>query len=130
MFPVCSRIILPSLSQRPLDHLLVLRPLCHDVAQEPRAERDVAALASDDFSPVFLRNATAYGSSPKLRTDLVVNDLTAHALLTGEVRLLSDGAIDGSLVSDDPSGDATLLANSVAWTYLHMRQAHRWPQTG
>ncbi|MFC7545810.1 NAD-dependent epimerase/dehydratase family protein [Plantactinospora sp. GCM10030261] len=56
------------------------------------AERGLAQLADDDFSPVFARNATAYGFSPRLRADLVVNDLTAHALLTGEVRLLSDGS--------------------------------------
>ncbi len=55
------------------------------------AERGIVDLASDDFSPVFLRNATAYGFSPRLRGDIVVNDLTASALLTGEVRLLSDG---------------------------------------
>ena len=55
------------------------------------AEQGVSELADDDFSPVFLRNATAYGFSPRLRGDIVVNDLTAHALLTGEVRLLSDG---------------------------------------
>jgi nucleoside-diphosphate-sugar epimerase len=55
------------------------------------SERDLRQLADDDFTPVFLRNATAYGFSPRLRGDLVVNDLVAHALLTGEVRLLSDG---------------------------------------
>ena len=42
-------------------------------------------------------------------------------------RLLLDGIADGSLASDDPRADATLVANSVAWTYLHMRHAHRWP---
>ena len=56
-----------------------------------RSEQDIIGLADDDFSPVFLRNATAYGFSPRLRGDLVVNDLVAHALFTGEVRLLSDG---------------------------------------
>jgi nucleoside-diphosphate-sugar epimerase len=56
-----------------------------------RAERDLLELADDSFSPVFARNATAYGFSPRLRADLVVNDLVAHALLTGEVRLRSDG---------------------------------------
>jgi nucleoside-diphosphate-sugar epimerase len=56
-----------------------------------RAERELLELAADDFSPVFLRNATAYGFSPRLRGDLVVNDLVANALLSGEVRLLSDG---------------------------------------
>jgi len=41
-------------------------------------------------------------------------------------RLLRDGVLDGSLVCEDPVSDATLVANAVAWTYLHMRQAHRW----
>ena len=56
-----------------------------------KAERQLLALAGDDFSPVFLRNATAYGYSPRMRGDLVVNDLVANALLSGQVRLQSDG---------------------------------------
>lgn len=56
------------------------------------AERALSDLADDDFSPVYLRNATAYGASPRLRLDIVVNNLTAVAMTTGEVRLESDGS--------------------------------------
>ncbi len=54
-------------------------------------ERDVATLASDSFTPTFLRNATAYGMSPRLRFDLVLNNLVAYACATGQVLIKSDG---------------------------------------
>jgi nucleoside-diphosphate-sugar epimerase len=54
-------------------------------------ERDVSAMADDNFSPIFLRNATAYGVSPRLRFDLVLNNLTAWAFTTGKIFMKSDG---------------------------------------
>jgi nucleoside-diphosphate-sugar epimerase len=55
------------------------------------AEQLLSKLADDGFSPSYLRNATAYGASPRLRTDVVVNNLCASAQVTGQVRLASDG---------------------------------------
>lgn len=56
-----------------------------------KVEQDVSQLADDNFSPTFLRNATAYGVSPRLRFDLVLNNLVAWAFTTGQIYIKSDG---------------------------------------
>ena len=68
-----------------------LRPLTHYATSKVRAEVDLAKLADKDFSPVFMRNATAYGVSPRLRADLVLNNLVGWAFTTGRVLIKSDG---------------------------------------
>ena len=60
-------------------------------ASKVLVEQEVAKLADENFSPTFLRNATAYGVSPRLRFDLVLNNLVAWAYTTGQVYLKSDG---------------------------------------
>jgi nucleoside-diphosphate-sugar epimerase len=57
-----------------------------------RVEQEVHHLADDSFSPVYLRNATAYGASRRLRADIVVNNLVGHAVTSGKVLLMSDGS--------------------------------------
>ena len=74
-----------------LDESASFAPLTAYGRSKVLCERDIGALSTDDFSPVFMRNATAYGPSPRLRGDVVVNNLVGYAVTTGEVLILSDG---------------------------------------
>jgi nucleoside-diphosphate-sugar epimerase len=68
-----------------------LRPQTEYAKCKELVERDVGALADDSFSPAFLRNATVYGASPRLRFDVVLNNLCGLAWTTREIRMESDG---------------------------------------
>ena len=77
---------------KPLDEAADFNPVTPYAYSKVLVERDVTLIAGDGFSPTFLRNATAYGASPRLRFDLVLNNLVAHAYTTGLVYLMSDGS--------------------------------------
>ncbi|MFN0049570.1 MAG: NAD-dependent epimerase/dehydratase family protein [Cytophagales bacterium] len=67
-------------------------PLTAYAISKIESEKAISAMADDTFSPAFLRNATAYGHSPMLRIDLVVNNLLACAVARGDIRIMSDGS--------------------------------------
>jgi len=75
-----------------LDERSEFKPVTPYGKSKVLAEKDMAQLACDTFSPVFLRNATAYGVSARLRFDLVLNNLTAWAFTTGRIMMKSDGS--------------------------------------
>lgn len=76
----------------PLDESAEFYPVTPYGESKLFVERDLEKLADDSFSPTYLRNATAYGSSERLRGDLVVNNLTGFAVTTNKVFLKSDGS--------------------------------------
>lgn len=75
-----------------LDEQAELRPLTPYAISKVKFEAELARLADDRFSPVALRNATAYGVSSRLRVDIVLNNLVAWAVTTGRIVLQSDGS--------------------------------------
>jgi nucleoside-diphosphate-sugar epimerase len=74
-----------------LDEFANLNPVSAYAISKVEAEKEIGKFADDSFSPTFLRNSTAYGFSPMLRIDLVVNNLLACAFTRGDIRIMSDG---------------------------------------
>jgi nucleoside-diphosphate-sugar epimerase len=74
-----------------LDETAPFAPVTAYAVSKVNTEKDVKPMGDKNFSVTFLRNATAYGISPKLRLDLVVNNLVGWAMTTGQIRIMSDG---------------------------------------
>ncbi len=99
----------------PVDESAPLQPLTAYAESKARSEEALADLADEDFAPIFMRNATAYGVSPRMRLDLVLNNLVGWAHTTGAVRILSDGTPWRPLVhiEDISRATAAILAAPV-----------------
>ncbi len=104
-----------------IDETAPFAPLLPYGQSKVDAEHGIAALADDRFSPVILRNATAYGLSPRIRFDLVLNNLTAWACATGEVLLKSDGGAWRPLVHVEDISRAFLAVVEAPREDVHLQ---------
>lgn len=102
-----------------LDETAEFNPVTAYAKSKVFVERDVAPMASDSFSPVFLRNATAYGVSPRIRFDLVINNLVAWAFTTGKILLKSDGTPWRPLVHIEDITQAVVCALKADREVVH-----------
>lgn len=102
-----------------LDETASFNPVTPYGESKVLAEADLHAMADDTFSPTYLRNATAYGLSARLRGDLVVNNLTAYAYATGEVLMKSDGTPWRPLVHIDDISRAFLAVLEAPRELVH-----------
>lgn len=102
-----------------LDETAEFNPVTPYAKSKVYVERDVSKMASDDFSPVFLRNATAYGVSPRIRFDLVINNLVAWAHTTGKILMKSDGSPWRPLVHIEDITQAVVCALKAPKDVIH-----------
>lgn len=96
-----------------------LNPVTPYALSKMRSEAALGLLATESFSPVILRSGTAYGYSPRIRFDLVVNNLTAWAVATGQVRMKSDGTAWRPLVHVEDMARAFALVGRADSQAVH-----------
>lgn len=104
-----------------LDEDAPFNPVTPYAMSKVLAERGLSRLATDDFSPVYLRNTTAYGLSSRMRFDLVLNNLTAWAVASGRVLIKSDGTPWRPLVHIEDIGRAFISALRAPRDVIHDR---------
>jgi nucleoside-diphosphate-sugar epimerase len=102
-----------------LDESAEFNPVTPYATSKVLVEREVSKLADKNFSPTFLRNSTAYGVSPRLRFDLVLNNLVAWAMCTGKVLMKSDGTPWRPFVHIEDISRAFLAVLSVPRERMH-----------
>ena len=96
-----------------------LKPLTEYAKSKIKAEKEISKLADRNFSPVFMRNATVFGNSPRLRTDLVVNNLVGWAHLTHKIKLLSDGSAWRPLIHVEDLSNAFIKMLQLPTEAIH-----------
>jgi nucleoside-diphosphate-sugar epimerase len=106
-------------TDEPLTEVAPLNPLTPYAESKIRTEEDLLEMADSGFSPVIMRNATAYGVSPRLRADLVLNNLVGWAWTTSKVRVLSDGTAWRPLVHVEDIAGAFAAALTAPREAIH-----------
>jgi nucleoside-diphosphate-sugar epimerase len=96
-----------------------LNPVTPYAMSKVMVERDLSHMADDQFSPVFMRNATAYGTSPRMRFDIVLNNLTAWAYTTGHILMKSDGTPWRPMVHIEDISRAAIAALTAPREVIH-----------
>lgn len=115
----CSIYGAASNSNAALDETAPFNPVSAYAVSKVNTEAALTDLADDRFSPVYMRNATAYGLSPRLRLDLVVNNLVAWAIATNTIKVMSDGTPWRPLVHIEDISRAALAAATAPREAVH-----------